>query len=53
MKKARRWSFLPAKRETLINELDKAFYEDSDNLLDLLTAYAEAHNLMQPFEKKS
>lgn len=51
MKKARRWYFLPAKREALINELDKAFYEDPDNLLDLLTAYAEAHNLTRPFEK--
>jgi hypothetical protein len=42
---------LEAERSARLVELDKQFYKDEDGLFDLLTAYAEAHNLTKPFEQ--
>ncbi len=35
-----------------LDELDKLFYLDNDGLLDLLTAYAETHDLTKPFAQE-
>ena len=41
------------KREASLDDLDKRFYEDPDNLVDRLTRYAADHGLVRPFEKTS